>query len=223
MEWEAGSEPAPSPCFCIAHGHGMKCPRKRPDMTPLYKNPSFNEMKKATAADDRAGAGSPCGREQHRLRQAKPRPAKVKPVLLGSLVVDVEGMEDVQEGGYEGKELHERKESKSWGQLRESNPISSQCSRPGDTSQPRAPSSLAAEAKPHRVLRRQPCKAVSCCTLRSLLWLHAQRQGAEAVTSVMLLRLSRLCCGFKTGFVTSSRRTAWGVQGRLTDAALLSW
>lgn len=57
-------------------------------------------------------------------------------VLPGSLVVDAEGMEDVQEGREEGEELRkERKKRKS--QLAESNPISSQCSP-----------SLKGEAKP---------------------------------------------------------------------------
>lgn len=49
-------------------------------------------------------------------------------MLLGSLVVDAEGMEDVQESRDEGEELHKRKKSKSWGQLVKSNPISSWCS-----------------------------------------------------------------------------------------------
>lgn len=123
------------------------------------------------------GQGHLGGREQDPLRRAKPRPAEVKPVLLGSLVVDVEGVEDVQEGGNEGKELHERKESKSWGQLRESNPVSSQCSQPGATSQARAPSSLKAEAKPPGFAGGSRARlAVSCCTLRSLLWLHRDKE-----------------------------------------------
>lgn len=67
-------------------------------------------------------------------------------MLPGSLVVDAEGVEDVQEGREEGEELHERKKRK--GQLAESNPISSQCSQRGEASQHRAPSSLKGEAKP---------------------------------------------------------------------------
>lgn len=54
-------------------------------------------------------------------------------MLPGSLVVDAEGVEDVQEGREEGEELHERK--KREGQLAESNPISSQCSQRGEASQ----------------------------------------------------------------------------------------
>lgn len=81
-------------------------------------------------------------------------------MLLSSLVVDAEGVEDVQEGRDEGKELHERKKSKSWGQLGESNPIFSRCSQPGETFQPRALSSLKEEAKPPTFPRRQPRKAV---------------------------------------------------------------
>lgn len=54
-------------------------------------------------------------------------------VLPGSLVVDAEGVEDVQEGREEGEELHERK--KREGQLAESNPISSQGSQHGEASQ----------------------------------------------------------------------------------------
>lgn len=81
-------------------------------------------------------------------------------MLPSSPVVDAEGMEDVQEARDEGKELHERKKSKNWGQLGESNPISSWCSQPEETSQPRPLSSLKEEAKPSPFPRRQPRKAV---------------------------------------------------------------
>lgn len=67
-------------------------------------------------------------------------------MLPGSLVIDAEGVEDVQEAREEGEELHKRR--KREGQLAESNPISSQCSQLGEDSQPRALSSLKGEAKP---------------------------------------------------------------------------
>lgn len=86
-------------------------------------------------------------REQGLSHWESPHPAKVNLVLPGSLVVDAEGVKDVQEGREEGEELHERK--KREGQLAESNPIPSQCSQPGEASQPRAFPSLKGEAKPH--------------------------------------------------------------------------
>lgn len=57
-------------------------------------------------------------------------------MLPGSLVVDAEGVEDVQECREEGEELQKRK--KRVGQLAEANPISSQGSQLGEASQPRA-------------------------------------------------------------------------------------
>lgn len=95
-------------------------------------------------------------------------------MLPGSLVVDAEGVEDVQEGREEGEELHERKKRK--GQLAESNPISSQCSQPGEASQPRALSSLKGEAKPQLFPGSSHARlSVNWWTLRSRRWLHDPR------------------------------------------------
>lgn len=44
------------------------------------------------------------GRQQGPSHGESPRPANLSPVLPGSLVVDAEGVEDVQEGGEEGEE-----------------------------------------------------------------------------------------------------------------------
>lgn len=61
------------------------------------------------------------GQQQGLSHWENPHPVKVNLVLPGSLVVDAEGVEDVQEGREEGEELHERNKRK--GQLAESNPI----------------------------------------------------------------------------------------------------
>lgn len=79
-------------------------------------------------------------------------------MLPGSLVVDAEGVEDVQEGREEGEELHERKKRK--GQLAESNPISSQCSQLGEASQPRALFEPQRRGKTSAFPRIQPRQAV---------------------------------------------------------------
>lgn len=92
-------------------------------------------------------------------------------MLPGSLVVDAEGMEDVQEGREEGEELHEEKKRK--GQLAESNPISSQCSEPGEASPPRALSSLKGEAKPQFFLGSSHARlSVKQWTTRTQRWLR---------------------------------------------------
>lgn len=106
------------------------------------------------------------GQQQGLSNWESPRPVKVNLVLPGSLVVDAEGMEDVQEGREEGEELHERKKRK--GQLAESNPISSQCSQHEEASQHRAPSSFKGEAKPQLLPASSHVRlSVTWCTLRS--------------------------------------------------------
>lgn len=65
---------------------------------------------------DRAGAGMPRWKTAASLDWESPHAVEAKPALLSSLVVDAEGMEDVQQGCDEGEELYKKK-NKSWGQL----------------------------------------------------------------------------------------------------------
>lgn len=149
-------------------------------------------------------------RQLHPSRWESPGPAEAKLALPGSLVVDAEGMEDVQEGCDEGEELHERKKGKSWGQLGESNPISSQCSWPRKTSQPRALSSLKEKAKPPTFPRRLSHKAIHelLDPEKPTLAARCKRWGGEALTSMTLLGLGWLCCGFNICSYISPRGTA---------------
>lgn len=89
------------------------------NMTQRYKKTLLQSSEKVTAVptgwvtgplQDHHG-----GRQLHSSRWESPRPLEAKPVLPGSLVVDAEGVEDVQEGCEEGEELQERKKSKSFG------------------------------------------------------------------------------------------------------------
>jgi len=119
------------------------------------------------------GQGHFGGRQLHPSHWESPHPPEAKPSLLGSLVVDAKGVEDIQEGRDEGEELHKRKKSKSWGHLGDPNPISSACSSPGEPSQPRALSSLIEGTKPPQFPGGSHARlSMSCWTLRSPHWLH---------------------------------------------------
>lgn len=128
-----GPAPSPSPCKSLPQ---VRQEMSRRQTNVCQQNPSCDEVQKDLLflrPGDRAGADT-----LGLSHWESPHPEKVNLVLPGSLVVDAEGMEDVQEGREEGKELHERKKRK--GQLAESNPISSQCCQHGEASQHRAPS-----------------------------------------------------------------------------------
>lgn len=112
LEWEAARSLLP------LHGPGAKQPHKHQHDAAVQKT-LLQSSEKVTAVptgwvtgplQDHHG-----GRQLHSSRWESPRPLEAKPVLPGSLVVDAEGVEDVQEGCEEGEELQERKKSKSFG------------------------------------------------------------------------------------------------------------
>lgn len=94
-----GPVPSPSPCKSLPQ---VRQEMSRRQTNVCQQNPSCDEVQKDLLflrPGDRAGADT-----LGLSHWESPHPEKVNLVLPGSLVVDAEGMEDVQEGREEGKE-----------------------------------------------------------------------------------------------------------------------